>query len=196
MKQNWDTRTADSCKLPELMGNDYCNDCRDYAYCEAKGQFMKQITIFDILEPDTKEVPCGYIDDLSLIGRELRFSELKDMIGKKCIVTNHTESQKCYKVVKIIAYFVDCDKVYKQVRELPENDIGYGDKVNDYIHDVVGIKECMDCYEVDYICDRVAFTDKENGKEANCWVSEMYCSNGRFEPLYGKLGDTFYELRY
>lgn len=156
---------------------------------------MKQMTIFDIIEEPNKEPLCGYLkeEEYNLIGRQLSFQELKNMIGKKCIVTAHTESHKWYKVIKIVDYFIDCDKVYKQVRDLPENDIGYGDRVNDYIHDVVGIKECMDCYEVEYICDRVAYTDKEKTKEANSWVSEMYCSNGRFEPITTS-STTFYEL--
>lgn len=51
---NWDTRSADSCKLSELMGTDYCNDCRCYAYCEKEGKFMKQITIFDIIPEEKK----------------------------------------------------------------------------------------------------------------------------------------------
>lgn len=156
---------------------------------------MKQLTIFDFL-PAKQEIPCGYIeehDEISLIGRELRFTELKDMIGEKCIVSVTTESRRWYKVIKIVDYWENHDKIYKQVRDLPENDIGYPERVNDYIHDVCGIKECMDCYEIDYICDRIAYTDKENGKEAKGWVSESWCSNGRFEPL-SETTETFYEI--
>lgn len=65
MKASWDIRTADNCKLPELMGNDYCNDCRCYAYCKKwhGERFMKQMTIFDIIEGPKKEISCGYIDE-------------------------------------------------------------------------------------------------------------------------------------
>ena len=91
---NWDTRSADSCKLSELMGTDYCNDCRSYAYCKEwhGGRFMKQMTIFDIIPENTRNIPCGYTDDMSLIGRELRFDELKNLIGKKCIICSPRQS--------------------------------------------------------------------------------------------------------
>ena len=74
---------------------------------------MNQMTIFDIIEqPVKKEPPCGYIDDLLLIGRELKFQELKDMIGKKCIVSSSTASNISFKVIRIIDYHEDCDTVY------------------------------------------------------------------------------------
>lgn len=194
---NWDTKTADNCKLYDLMGIEWCNDCRCYAYCEKwhGERFMKQMTIFDIIEGPKKEIPCGYLeeDQYHLIGRELSFSELKDMIGKKVICTAHTENHKWYKVYKVIDYFVDSDKVYKRVRELPENTLKYSDKVNDYIHDVCGQKEAMDCYEIDYTCDRVALSDDNRKNQANAWVSEMYCRNGRHDPING-FAETFYEL--
>lgn len=157
---------------------------------------MYQMTIFDIIKRTVKDIPCGYIkeeDETALVGRELSFTELKNMIGKKCIVSATTESRRWYKVIKIIDYFEGCDKIYKQVRELPENDIGYGERVNDFIHDVVGIKDCMDCYEVDYVCDRVAYTNKDNSKKAEGWVSESWCSGGRFKPLDGPT-EGFFEL--
>ena len=155
---------------------------------------MKQITIFDIIPETTRYIPCGYIDDMALIGPELRFNELKNMVGKKCIICSSRQSGRDYAVIRIIKYFENSDKVYKRVRDLPDNQIGYGEFVNDYIHDVVGIKECMNSYEIAYICDRVAFTRKENNKEADNWLSEMYCSNGRYNPI-NEYANTFYELR-
>jgi hypothetical protein len=38
--RNWDTETADTCELPNLIP-DICERCRDYAYCH------RQMTIFD-----------------------------------------------------------------------------------------------------------------------------------------------------
>lgn len=32
MIKNWDTETADTCRLPELIP-DICEKCRDYKYC-------------------------------------------------------------------------------------------------------------------------------------------------------------------
>lgn len=43
MAKNWDTETADNCRLPELIP-DICERCRDYAYCH------RQLTIEDMIE--------------------------------------------------------------------------------------------------------------------------------------------------
>lgn len=129
---------------------------------------MKQITIFDVLESiegKKTDVPCGYIDDLLLIGRELKFQELKNMIGKKCILTYATESHTWYKVIRITEYFENSDKVFRKVRDIPEGHLQYEDCINEYIHDVVGDKESMDCYEIDHICDRVGFVDQDKLKK-------------------------------
>lgn len=32
MPTNWDTETADNCRLPELIPG-ICDNCRDYRYC-------------------------------------------------------------------------------------------------------------------------------------------------------------------
>ena len=155
---------------------------------------MEQLSIFDIIEPIPSDIPCGYIEDLRIIGRQLRFVELKDMIGKKCVMLTNSCYPGGYKVVRITEYFVDSDKVYKRIRPLPENAMRYADRVNDYIHDIVGQKEAMDCYELDYICDRIGYSDNERYKNSNSWVSEMYCLGGRFEPLETSIISTFYEL--
>lgn len=193
--KNWDIRTADNCKLYDLMGIEWCNNCRCLSYCEKEGKFMKQMTIFDIIPETTRDIPCGYIDDISLIGRELRFNELQGMIGKKVLLCSPRQSAIDYKVIKITDYWVDCDKVYKMVRPIPEGCLHYSDRVNDYIHDVCGQKEAMDCYELDYICDRVGFVDKDKNNQSDHFLSEMYCRNGRFDPM-NEYADTFYELRY
>lgn len=193
MKANWDIRTADNCKLYDLMGIEWCNNCRCRSYCEKEGRFMKQITIFDIIPETTRDIPCGYIDDISLIGRELRFNELQGMIGKKVVICSPRQSAIDYAVIKITDYWVDCDKVYKQVRPLPEGCLRYGERVNDYIHDVCGQKEAMDCYELDYTCDRVGYVDKDKNNQSDHFVSEMWCKNGRFDPM-NEYADTFYEL--
>ena len=149
---------------------------------------MKQLSFFDLLEPEdigTKEVPYGYLEDLSLVGRELKFTELKDMVGQKCLLARHSATGTSYRVVKITEYWENCDKVYKQAKPLPEGiAVRYGDMVNGYIHDVVGIKEAMDCYELAYECDRVAYSESDKKQDKNKYqVSESYCSNGRYEPL-------------
>lgn len=157
---------------------------------------MKQITIFDLFQSKDTEIPCGYLkeEQYYLIGKEIPFVQLKDLIGHKVVNSVITESHTWYKVYKVIDYFENSDKYYKQVRELPDNSFKYGEIVNDYIHDVVGIKECMECYELDFTCDRIALSDSNLNNKANAWVSEANCSNGRFEYSGLPYPETFYEL--
>lgn len=140
-----------------------------------------QMTIFDIISSNKpKTAPYGYTDDMSIIGRELTFKDLKNYIGKQIVCTVKTESNLWYRVYKVIEYFENCDTYYKRVRPLPPNDYDYGEIVNSYIHDVVGIKECMACYEPAFTCDRLALSS--NGKnKADSWISESY-------------GDRFFEV--
>lgn len=148
---------------------------------------MKQITIFDIIADEkpavkTNDIPCGYIRDMRIVGRELEFQELKDFIGKKVIEVRSTESNQYYRVYKVIGYYEDCFTYYKRVKPLPDSDIGYGEIVNEFIHDVVGIKDCMACYEPYFTCDRVALSDN-NGNKSNAVVCEAWCCNGRYDPF-------------
>ena len=53
MAVNWDSRTADKCKIPTVKP-EFCNDCRDLAYCTAQ-KARKQISIFDLLEEQEEE---------------------------------------------------------------------------------------------------------------------------------------------
>ena len=46
--RNWDTETADKCKLPELIP-DICEGCRDYAYCH------RQLTLEDFMRGESDE---------------------------------------------------------------------------------------------------------------------------------------------
>ena len=45
--RNWDTITADNCRIPEYLP-DWCNDCRTSAYC-AKHR-CKQMTLEDMMQ--------------------------------------------------------------------------------------------------------------------------------------------------
>lgn len=46
--KNWDTETADTCRLPELIP-DICKRCRDYDYCH------RQLTLSDMLKGTQEE---------------------------------------------------------------------------------------------------------------------------------------------
>lgn len=151
---------------------------------------MEQLTIFDVLPAEKpKDIPCGYIEDLSLVGKEIAFNDLKNYIGRKIVKADGFQ----FKVYTMLEYYENTDTFYKRVRPLPENQMQYGEIVNEYIHDVVGIKECMACYEPYFTCDRVGLSDKEGSKQVNSWVSEGYCSNGRYEAT-GGFTYTFHEL--
>ena len=150
---------------------------------------MQQLTIFDIFSQYDSYIPCGYTEDMSVVGRKLYFTELAGMIGKKVVVS----SGEYYKVVKIMEYHKGSDRIYKQVRELPNDVLQYEERINDYIYDCVGQRKAMACYELETTCDRVGYADKEKINVSNCWESEMYCNNGRYKPL-NDIADTFYEL--
>lgn len=52
---NWDIKTADNCKLPDLIP-DICNKCRDYRYCNRdKLKSGTQLDIFTLLS-ESQEV--------------------------------------------------------------------------------------------------------------------------------------------
>jgi len=152
---------------------------------------MKQLDIFDILPKELPlDVPCGIISDTDLIGEVIPFTELKNYIGKKVV----KRYEGGYKVYKVIEYMESTDTFYKRVKPLPDNTLHYGEIVNEYIHDVVGIPECMACYDVAFKCDRVALSDKEGSNLANSWISEAYCGNGRYEVSSVYYNYSFHKL--
>lgn len=160
---------------------------------------MSQISIFEAfadLVPVEDRVPFGTLEDENLIGRELRFKELKDFVGKKVVLVSEQPYTDHYSVVKITKFWEEADAIYKRVRELPERWANtYEDRVNDYIHDHCGAREAMACYELECTCDSVSYARKERELSGDCGVSEMYCSNGRCTPLWSKFLCTFHELK-
>jgi len=153
---------------------------------------VKQIDIFEIIPKQLPiDVPCGYIDDPDLVGKEISFPDLKNYIGKK-IVKSYEQG---YKVYKVIEYIENSDSYYKRVKPLPDNALRYGEYVNEYIYNVVGQKEAMACYEKAFSCDRVALSDKEGSEQANAWVSEAYCKSEKYTMFSDNFANyTFHEL--
>ena len=150
----------------------------------------EQMSIFDLIEQE-RDISCRWLKDGDddLIGKVIPFRELKYKIGEKVIVNTVTSG---YRIVRILEYHNNCNMIYKRARPLPSSDIGYGEYVNEYIHDVCGIKECMACYEPFEVFDMVGYSDKEKGK-ANSYVSEYYCTGGRWNMI-GSVNETFHEL--
>lgn len=130
---------------------------------------MEQLNIFDLLQ-DNQPLPCEDV----VIDHEILFPDLKQFIGKNVVITNSdTLPSPPYRVVTITGYHDRCDIVYRRARPLPETKYGYGEYVNEYIHDVVGVKECMACYVPFYVYDRVEYCDLN--KKGKCSVSDAYC---------------------
>ena len=144
---------------------------------------MNQLSLFDILPKQLPlDVPCGYISDPDLVGEQIPFTDLRNYVGKKVVKAY----EGGYKVCKVIEYIEQSDTFYKRVRPLPDTAMKYSEIVNEYIHDVVGQKEAMACYDVAFVCDRVALSDKDGDKKANAWISEAYCGGGRFNEVYSQ----------
>ena len=65
MAVNWDTQTADKCKVYKLLPN-WCEDCRDQAYCRKhylrrfKVADFDNLTIWDILDDYNLDKPDFY----------------------------------------------------------------------------------------------------------------------------------------
>ena len=143
---------------------------------------MNQIDIFDILPKQLPlDVPCGYINDPDLVGEQITFTDLRNYVGKKVVKAY----EGGYKVYKVIEYIEQSDTFYKRVRPLPDTAMKYGNIVNEYIHDICGQKEAMKCYDVAFVCDRVALSDKEGSQQANAWISEANTTSSRNDA-----GDT------
>ena len=154
---------------------------------------MNQLSLFDILPKQLPlDVPCGYINDPNLVGEQIPFTDLRKYIGKKVVKVY----EGGYKVYKVIEYIEQSDTFYKRVRPLPDTAMKYGEIVNEYIYNVVGQKEAMACYDVAFVCDRVALSDKDGDKKANAWISEAYCGGGRFNEVYSQYCNacSFHEL--
>ena len=55
---NWDTRSADNCRLPELIPS-ICDSCRDYAYCHNKTNLPCDDCVYDIQGCCAYDEPLG-----------------------------------------------------------------------------------------------------------------------------------------
>lgn len=138
---------------------------------------MTQISLFDYLPKTIDDIKLGLLEDKSIIGPEIEVSDLCEFVGSKVIKSCGNDS---FEVICIIDFQKDSDLVYKRFRPLPHNDIGYGEYVNSYIHDIVGIKECMACYEPFRLYDRFTYIRKEGQKDSficsDAWVNGVFAN--------------------
>lgn len=136
---------------------------------------MEQLDLFDYMPPIEEPITyCSVKDDGIILGRSIPFHELKHMIGRNVFYVENGRK----KVIKVIRYSENARTVYKRVRPLPANDIGYGEYVNEYIHDVVGIKSCMACYEPYRKYDLIQYTESNKRSKDFLQISEEYCKGG------------------
>lgn len=147
-----------------------------------------QITINDYL---TKDIPFGWVDD-SKVGSIIPFQKLKDYIGKGVIyrsVTGSSENEKFWnKVVMIKDYFDESDTYYSLEKN---GDISY---YNDFERSLSSNEKKKQMKKA-FVCDRIAYTDDNRTKKANSWLSEAYCTNGRYQITHNSSSVCFYEYK-
>ena len=94
MAVNWDTRTADKCKIPTVKP-EFCNGCRDLAYCTAQ-KARKQISIFDLLEEqeeEKEEILLKYFDGRGVFHQEKHLVP-KNQVGAMRFIREWREANK------------------------------------------------------------------------------------------------------
>lgn len=152
-----------------------------------KEQITGQITLYDIF---TQDVPLGSCE-AEHKGSMIKFQELENYIGKRVVIARPTSSHEFYSVVMITSYYKNSDRIYKlNPREIKTNGKEYPERINEFLYDIN--HRGSDDYVVDHICDRIGYTDDNKRFKEHLWVSEQYCSNGRWEPL-DSYPECFYE---
>lgn len=127
----------------------------------------EELTLFNWREYEDP-FPLGYVTNGEQIkGATIPFHELKNYIGKKVLLEMPRESAIDYKVIKVIEFFENHEKVYKW-----ENGVAVQTGT----------------------CSVIRFTDKAKHKFGNSWLSELYCKNGRIKTHYSH-PECVYELR-
>ena len=141
----------------------------------------EQMSLVDFAVATTAEPPIGWLEDVDKYkGEMIPFRDLENYVGKRIIIGMPRQSTTDYKVVKLTSYHKDCDTIYRW---------GSGDSES---HSTCGWinKEAVAIGK----CDRVGYSDDARREKENSWVSEMYCSNGRFDT-YGNYPECMYRIK-
>ena len=92
------------------------------------------------------------------------------------------------KVVMIKDYFDECDTYYSL-----DND-GKTSYYNEYLKSLSS-EEVKKQLKPAFVCDRIAYTDDDRTKKTNSWLSEAYCTNGRYQITHNSSSVCFHECK-
>ena len=148
-------------------------------------QLAGQLSLYDIF---TQNVPIGFIGEEHK-GRKLKFQELEDYVGKRVVISRSTTNSEYYSVVTITSYHKNAGRTYKLKNNAERSTHGYPTRLNEYIWSL-GMDK--DEYAPDYFYDQIGYSDDKRNCKENSWVGEIYCSNGRHEPI-ANYPENFYE---
>lgn len=128
-----------------------------------------------------------WLEDNSKVGKMIPFQHLKDFIERKVVIDMPRQGvDHCYKVVMIKSYQENADHTYK-LKKNPKKMVS-----NSLLKDLSAERE--DIWEIEHTYDRIGYSDDKGKKhKENSWVSEIYCSNGRFKTAH-LYPECFYEL--
>ena len=147
-------------------------------------QIAGQLSLNDFF---AQAVPIGMVSEVK-IGKFIPFGELKNYKDRKVVYQSTyggDESKSYSKVVLITNYFENSDTYYK-------NELN-GQIINDFVASLSG-EETKKHLVPAFVCDRIAYSDDDRTKKANCCISEAYCSNGRHQIVHNSSSVCFYEL--
>lgn len=131
-------------------------------------QIKGQVSLYDLFTQDVPLEACG----AEHVGRIIGFRDLENYIGKRVVLSCPSREHVYYKVVIITSFTKDSDNIWKKKDS--------GELINDFLYE---LNRRPDCYTKDHVCDRIGYSDDNRRHKENSWVSEAYCSNGRWEPL-------------
>lgn len=128
-------------------------------------QIAGQLAFSDYLN---ETLSLGYVDNgCGMIGPEIPFARLGEYIGKKILISSPRESSTDYKIVIVTSFRKDGENVYRY--------------------------SSTKTYEIIGKASRIGFTDDNRRKKENSWVSELYCTNGRYKGS-NKYQSCMYEI--
>lgn len=143
-------------------------------------QIAGQISLNDFL---SEKVHLGWTKETSL-GKVIPFQNLKDFIEKKVIYKDALGQ----KVVIIKNYFSKSDTFYSY------GEAGTTKLFNDYIAKLQS-SAIQKKLKVAFVCDRIAYTDDDRTRKTNSWLSEAFCTNGRYQVTHDASSVCFYEYK-
>ena len=150
----------------------------------------KQLSLFDLLEPEEKiTFEIGkYNDSLGEHkGKRILFADLKDYIGKKIIYETHYEQlippyQR--KVILVKSFYEDVGEAWLDSANCLVNDFLF--------YNIITEERKKGCRYLGKV-SRIGYSDSRTLKE-NSWISELYCKGGRYDDYVSRDDVTFYEI--